>query len=65
MQFDSDDSDDQEFLHKNIVSNSDKQSSSQGSVFYVKLTSLPIQEPPLEEKEFVMKIYKRNNAGSY
>jgi hypothetical protein len=29
--------DEEQFLHQNLVKNSDKQQSSQGSVFYVKL----------------------------
>lgn len=66
MLYDSDESDDPlSFLHQNIVSNSEKQSSSQGSVFYVKLISLPNQDPPLQEKEFVAKVYSRDNQYSY
>jgi hypothetical protein len=33
----SDEDEDIEYLHKNLISNSERQNSSQGSVFYVKL----------------------------
>jgi hypothetical protein len=43
------------YLHKNIVINSDKQNSAQGSVFYVKLQEHIEQGV---DKELVLKIYK-------
>ena len=48
----------QNYLHKNIIINSDKQKSAQGSVFYVKL-----QDD--ETKELVLKIYKSDDIKSY
>ena len=48
----------EQYLHKQIVINSDKQNSAQGSVFYVKLNNN-------EEREHVLKIYKHKDLKSY
>ena len=50
------------YLHQNIVINSDKQNSAQGSVFYVKL------QEDIDaglDKELVLKIYKQKDLKSY
>ena len=44
-----------EFLHRNIQKNSDRQNSSQGSVFYVKLS--PDIPKIFNDREFVLKVY--------
>ena len=46
------------YLHDNIIINSDKQKSAQGSVFYVK-------QGNDSTKELVLKIYKNNDMKSY
>jgi hypothetical protein len=48
----------QQYLHKNMIINSDKQNSAQGSVFYVKQTTDP-------SRELVLKIYKNEDMKSY
>jgi len=48
----------EEYLHKNIIINSEKQKSAQGSVFYVKLSN------DLSH-EVVLKIYKNEDIKSY
>ena len=50
------------YLHENIVINSDKQNSAQGSVFYVKLQEHIDQGL---EQELVLKIYKQSDLKSY
>jgi hypothetical protein len=46
------------YLHKNIIINSEKQKSAQGSVFYVKMADD-------DQKEVVLKIYKNEDIKSY
>lgn len=48
----------QSYLHKNMIINSDKQNSAQGSVFYVKKADDPSQE-------LILKIYKNEDMKSY
>lgn len=50
------------YLHQNIVINSDKQNSAQGSVFYVKLQE---HIDAGLDKELVLKIYKQKDLKSY
>ena len=46
------------YLHQNIIINSEKQKSAQGSVFYVKMKDD-------DTKEVVLKIYKNEDIKSY
>ena len=46
------------YLHNNIIINSEKQKSAQGSVFYVKLAND-------DSRELVLKIYKSDDMKSY
>jgi|DEB0MinimDraft_12_1074336.scaffolds.fasta_scaffold18206_1 hypothetical protein len=48
----------EEYLHKNIIINSEKQKSAQGSVYYVKLANE-------NNKEVVLKVYKQDDIKSY
>ena len=52
-----------EFLHVNLVRNSDKQKSSQGNVYFVKLK--PEVQGDLEEIDFVLKVYSTRNKYSF
>jgi len=49
---------DANYLHKNIIINSEKQKSAQGSVFYVKIAND-------NTREVVLKIYKNEDKKSY
>ena len=54
---------DSEYLHMNIITNSDRQNSSQGSVYYVKLEESVSHEIAL--RDFVLKVYLNTKKRSY
>ena len=54
---------DGEYMHRNIFINSNRQKSSQGSVFFVKLS----EEIPhsIKSRDFVLKVYSGDNEKSF
>ena len=52
-----------EFLHVNLVRNSDKQNSSQGNVYFVKLKPEVLGD--LQDTDFVLKVYSMRNKYSF
>jgi len=48
-----------DFLHENLILRSDKQTSAQGSVFYVK------KNEGEDQSEYILKIYKNEDLKSY